>query len=68
MYIGAAGAFGAHGLFTTTHVSSRDVTTLVVQRFDATRTAEDFGHGDLLYATDAPSLAWQPLADWVLRH
>ncbi len=67
-YLGAAGAFGDSGLYSTTRVSSTDVTTLVVHRFGPERVAEDFGHGDLLYAADATTLAWQPLAAWLLRH
>lgn len=67
-YLGAAGAFGDYGLYSTTRVSSTDVTTLVVRRFGPERVAEDFGHGDLLYAADAPTLAWQPLAAWLRRH
>ena len=67
-YLGAAGAFGDHGLYTTTQLGTSDVTTLVVHRFGAARQAEDFGHGDLLYATDAPTLAWSPLAAWLLHH
>lgn len=67
-YLGAAGAFGDYGLYSTTRVSSKDVTTLVVRRFGPERVSEDFGHGDLLYAADAPTLAWQPLAAWLLRH
>ncbi|MFP2927473.1 hypothetical protein ACLESO_20205 [Pyxidicoccus sp. 3LG] len=67
-YLGAAGAFGDYGLYSTTRVSSADVTALVVRRFGPERVAEDFGHGDLLYAADAPTLAWQPLAAWLRRH
>ncbi|WNG61191.1 hypothetical protein F0U59_45655 [Archangium gephyra] len=67
-YLGAAGGFGDHGLYSTTRVSSSDVTTLVVHRFGPERVAEDFGHGDLLYAEDAPALAWGPFAAWLLRH
>ncbi|WP_426753486.1 hypothetical protein [Myxococcus sp. Y35] len=67
-YLGAAGAFGDYGLYSTTRVSSTDVTTHVVRRFGPERVAEDFGHGDLLYAADAPTLAWQPLAAWLLSH
>jgi pimeloyl-ACP methyl ester carboxylesterase len=67
-YLGAAGGFGDHGLYSTTRVGSTDVTTMVVRRLGADREAEDFGHGDLLYASDAPTLAWQPLASWLLRH
>jgi hypothetical protein len=66
-YLGAAGGIGVHGLYTTTQVKSTDVTTLVLHRFGADRIAEDFGHADLMFATDAPSLAWLPLAGWLSR-
>jgi hypothetical protein len=68
LYVGAAGGIGDLGLYATTQVASTDVTTLVVQRFAADRRAEDFGHTDLLLGTDAPALAWQPLASWLLHH
>jgi pimeloyl-ACP methyl ester carboxylesterase len=67
-YLGAAGGFGEHGLFTTTRVGSTDVTRQIVHRFGPDRDAEDFGHGDLLFAKDAPSLAWKSLATWILGH
>jgi len=67
-YLGAAGGFGDHGLYSTTRVSSTDVTTLVIHRFGPDRVAEDFGHGDLLYAKDAPTLAWGPFAAWLRHH
>jgi hypothetical protein len=67
-YLGAAGAFGDYGLYTTTRVSSTSVTTHVVHLFGPARVAEDFGHGDLLFAVDAPKLAWQPLTEWLLNH
>jgi hypothetical protein len=67
-YLGAAGGYGDHGLYTTTRVSSTDVTTLVVRRLDPAAEAEDFGHGDLLFAPDAEELAWQPLVSWIASH
>jgi hypothetical protein len=67
-YLGAAGGIGVEGLHATTSVSSTDVTTLMVQRFGADRRAEEFGHADLLFAADAATLAWQPLATWLLHH
>ncbi len=67
-YLGAAGGFGDHGLYTTTLVASTDVTTHVVRRLPASSEVEDFGHADLLYANDAPALAWAPLAKWLLAH
>jgi pimeloyl-ACP methyl ester carboxylesterase len=67
-YLGAAGGFGDHGLYSTTRVSSTDVSSLVVRRFGEDREAEDFGHGDLLFGSDAEALAWQPLSAWILGH
>jgi hypothetical protein len=66
--LAAAGGFGEQALFTLTRVGSTDVGSLVVQRFGPERRAEDFGHADLLFATDAPVLAWQPLVTWLLHH
>ncbi len=68
LYIGAAGAVGSYGLYTTTQVSSTDVTTLVVQRFADDQRIHDFGHGDLLFGASAPARAWQPLASWLAHH
>ncbi len=68
LYLGAAGGVGALGIHATTQVSSPDVTTVVVQRFTAAQRAADFGHGDLLFAADAPELAWRPLARWLALH
>jgi hypothetical protein len=67
-YLGAAGGYGDHGIYSTTRVGSSDVSTLVVRRRPPEQVAADFGHGDLLFATDAPSLAWQPLANWLREH
>ena len=67
-YLGAAGGFGDHGLYSTTVVGSTDVTTHVVRRLPIENEPEDFGHADLLYADDAPALAWEPLSQWLLAH
>jgi len=67
-YLGAAGGYGDHGLYSTTRVGSRDVTTLVVRRQPPEAIAADFGHADLLFATEAPALAWEPLARWLREH
>ncbi|APR76441.1 putative lipoprotein [Minicystis rosea] len=67
-YLGAAGAFGDHGLFTTTQLGTSDVTTVVVHKLGAEALAEDFGHGDLLFAADAKQAAWSPLAAWLIAH
>ncbi|HWM85064.1 MAG TPA: hypothetical protein VNO33_04480 [Kofleriaceae bacterium] len=65
-YLGAAGGFGDHGLYTTSLVGSDDVTAHVVQLLEQERVAEDFGHADLLFGDAARELAWTPLADWIL--
>lgn len=67
-YIGAAGGVGDLGIYSTTRVASTDVTTLVVRRFGPERRAEDYGHADLLYASSARALAWEPLAAWLAVH
>lgn len=67
-YLGAGGGYGDHGVHSTTQVSSADVSTLVIRRFDDAGAFEDFGHGDLLFGADAPDLAWQPLAEWLASH
>ena len=67
-YVGAAGGIGSLGLHSAASVASTDVTTLVVQRFGPDQRAEDFGHSDLLFGTDARDLAWQPIASWLLHH
>jgi hypothetical protein len=67
-YIGAAGGVGVQGIYTTTQTASTDITTQIVQRFPAERRAEDFGHADLLFGTDAPAQVWQPLAAWLQQH
>jgi hypothetical protein len=56
-YLGAANGVGELGVYATTQVASTDVTTLVVP---------EFGHADLLFAHDAETLAWQPLAAWLV--
>jgi len=67
-YLGAAGGYGDHGIYSTTRVGSSDVTTRVIRRQPASLVAADFGHADLLFARDAPSLAWEPLAAWLRQH
>lgn len=66
-FLGAAAGFGDAALYSTTRVRSRDVTRHIVRRFGADRVAEDFGHADLLFAADAPALAWRSLATWIAR-
>jgi hypothetical protein len=68
LYVGAAGGYGEHGIHSTTRVGSSDVTSLIIARQPPDQVAADFGHGDLLFAADAPTLVWEPLAEWLLSH
>lgn len=66
--LSAAGGYGDRALFSTTEVSSADVTALVVRKLAPENEDEDYGHADLLYAPDAPELAWEPLLQWLRQH
>jgi pimeloyl-ACP methyl ester carboxylesterase len=66
--IAAAGGYGAHALHSTTQVGSSDVQTLLIRTLPVEREAEDYGHGDLLFAPSAEALAWQPLLAWLRAH
>ncbi|MFN0247378.1 MAG: hypothetical protein ACKV2T_10870 [Kofleriaceae bacterium] len=68
LLIAAAGGYGDRAVFSTTQVSSTDVSTLVIRRLAPEQELEDFGHGDLLFASDAPALAWDPLLAWLRTH
>jgi hypothetical protein len=67
-YVGAAGGFGHWGDYTTTLVASDDVMILIVQLLPDDMRDQDFGHADLLTATNAESLAWQPILQWIRAH
>jgi hypothetical protein len=66
LYIGAAGSYGAAGIYSTIQIASTDVTTLIVS--EAAAPEEDWGHNDLFLADDADSLVWQPILDWIETH
>jgi hypothetical protein len=64
-YIGAGGGFGHYGIYTTTLLGSTDVTSLVVSKVPETQRLLDYGHADLFLASDAETLVWQPLLEWM---
>jgi hypothetical protein len=66
-YLGAAGGFGDYGNYSAHATRSADVTTHVVRRLAPELEVSDYGHADLLFARDAPELAWRPLAAWIAR-
>lgn len=66
LYLGAAGAYGARGLHTTTLAGSSDVSSLIVSA--ETSAEQDYGHNELFLAVGARTLVWQPILDWVEAH
>lgn len=66
LYVGAAGAYGAAGLHTTTLIASADVSSLIVS--ETAVPEEDWGHNDLVLAEDGAALVWQPILDWIESH
>jgi hypothetical protein len=65
MYVGAAGGFGESGIYATTLLGSKDVTTLNVRLLDPAEEHLDFGHADLFTAVNADSLVYQPILEWM---
>ena len=65
--LAAAGGFGDYGNHSAHATASTDVTTHVVRRLAPELEVSDYGHADLLFARDAPELAWRPLAEWLAR-
>jgi hypothetical protein len=68
LYLGAAGGVGDDGIYSTTLLGSHDVTTHVVRLKPAAQQPFDIGHVDIWTATNAQSLYWQPLLDWIAGH
>ena len=68
LYIGAGGGFGEYGLYTLTLLGSTDVTSHIVHKTAPGQRLADFGHADIFLGTDAKTLVWQPILDWVRAH
>lgn len=68
LYVGAGGGFGEYGVYTTTLLGSDDVTTHLVDLQPDDLRLFDFGHADLFLGTDAETLVWQPILEWIQAH
>jgi len=68
LHVGAKGGFGPSAYASTTYTASRDVTTITVQRLSDVDEAMDFGHVDTVLATEAETLVWRPILDWIMAH
>ena len=67
-YLGAAGGTGTAGEYTMSLTTSNDVSSHIVTMETHENNFRDFGHADLFLADDASTLAWDPLAQWLLSH
>lgn len=65
LYVGAAGGFGAAGVFSTSLLGSTDTSALIIQTLSPELAGEDFGHVDLFLGDDADDLVWRPIAEWI---
>lgn len=68
LYVGAGGGFGQYGVYTTTLLGSRDVTSRVVSLTPPADRLFDIGHADIFQARDANTLFWQPILGWIRTH
>lgn len=66
--VGAGGGFGHYADYTTTLTASADITIDVVQLLSDDQRGEDYGHADLLEASNAETLVWQPILAWIQAH
>jgi len=65
-YLGAGGAMGSLGEYSTSLTSSTDITKFIVT-FNEDR-AIDFGHADLFLGRNADELCWGVLYSWLITH
>jgi pimeloyl-ACP methyl ester carboxylesterase len=68
LYVGSGGGTGKHGYHILTLTASTDITKFTVQLHPNKERALEFGHVDLLAATEAETLVWQPILDWLVAH
>ena len=68
LYVGAGGGTGEHGYYTLSLTGSKDTTKFTVQLHPNEERVLDFGHVDLFTATNAETLVWQPILDWLVAH
>ncbi len=64
----AAGGFGELMYYSSGLTSSHDVSSLLVRMLSVGEEDMDFAHIDIFTATDAPSLVFQPILEWIEAH
>ena len=68
LYVGAAGGTGEYGYHALTRTASTDITKFTVQLHPDDERALDFGHADNFTGTNAETLVWKPILDWLVAH
>jgi len=68
LYVGAKGGTGELGYYTLPFTASTDITKFTVQLHPDDQSELDFGHADLFTASNAETLAWKPVLDWIMAH
>ena len=66
LYVGAGGAFGTLGDYSSSLTKSSDVTNYTITL--SNDRSVDFGHGDLFVGNDAADLVWNVLYQWLVNH
>jgi hypothetical protein len=66
LYVGAGGAFGTLGDYTSTLTKSKDITNHTIS-LNPNRSL-DFGHGDMFLANNADDLVWKVIYEWLIKH
>jgi hypothetical protein len=67
LYIGAEGAFGELGYYTSQLTAGTDKTNINIKE-EGVHRAMNYGHADLFLAYDAPAKVWEPLRGWLEGH
>jgi pimeloyl-ACP methyl ester carboxylesterase len=68
LYVGAAGGWGERAYYAVTLTGSTDITKSIVQLHPDSEPELDFGHADLFTATNAETLVWRPILNWLVTH
>lgn len=68
LLVGAQGGFGKASYYTPGLTASKDVTKVLVQLLPDDQIKQDFGHADTVLATNAETLVWKPILDWLVAH
>jgi hypothetical protein len=66
LYVGAGGGIGRFGEYSLTLLGSDDTRSLLVDLEPSTdNRVEDYGHADLFKATNARTLVWPTIQEWI---